>query len=43
MTDTFETTLQPAAPLSDWEMKAAAQAKLEAELFTFHSQQGHAA
>lgn len=36
MTDTSDTTRQPAAPLSDWEMKAAAQAKLEAELFTFN-------
>ena len=36
MTDTSDTTLQAAAPLSDWEMKAAAQAKLEAELFTLN-------
>ena len=36
MTDTSDATPQPAAPLSDWEMKAAAQAKLEAELFTLN-------
>ena len=36
MTDTSDTTPQPAAPLSDWETKAAAQAKLEAELFTLN-------
>jgi len=36
MTDTSDTTPQPAAPLSDWEMKAAAQAKLESELFTLN-------
>lgn len=36
MTDTSGTTSQAAAPLSDWEMKAAAQAKLEAELFTLN-------
>ncbi|MGH8328125.1 MAG: DUF6878 family protein [Steroidobacteraceae bacterium] len=33
MTDTSDTTPESAAPLSDWEMKTAAQAKLEAELF----------
>jgi hypothetical protein len=36
MTHTSDTTPESAAPLSDWEMKAAAQAKLEAELFTFN-------
>ena len=36
MTDTSETTPKPAAPLSDWEIKAAARAKLEAELFTLN-------
>jgi hypothetical protein len=36
MTDTSDTTPQPAAPLSDWEIKAAAQAKLDAELFTLN-------
>ena len=36
MTDTSATTPQPAAPISDWEMKAAAQAKPEAELFTLN-------
>jgi hypothetical protein len=36
MTDTSATTPEPAAPLSDWEMKAIAQAKLEAELFTLN-------
>lgn len=36
MSDTSATTPQPAAPISDWEMKAAAQAKLEAELFTLN-------
>lgn len=36
MTDTSDTTPQPAAPLSDWEMKAVARAKLEAELFTLN-------
>ena len=36
MTDTSDTTPQPAAPLSDWETKAAAQAKHEAELFTLN-------
>ena len=36
MTDTSATTPAPAAPLSDWEMKAAVQAKLEAELFTLN-------
>ena len=36
MTDTSDTTPQPAAPLSDWEMKAVTQAKLEAELFTLN-------
>ena len=35
MTDTSDTP-QPAAPLSDWEMKAVARAKLEAELFTLN-------
>ena len=34
MTDTSDTTPESAAPLSDWEIKAAAQAKLESELFT---------
>lgn len=36
MTDTPDTTAQATASLSDWEMKAAAQAKLEAELFTIN-------
>ena len=36
MTDTSATTPASAATLSDWEMKAAAQAKLEAELFTLN-------
>ncbi|HUC18147.1 MAG TPA: hypothetical protein VMA37_10735 [Acetobacteraceae bacterium] len=36
MTDTSDTTPQPAAPLSDWEIKATAQAKLEAQLFTLN-------
>ena len=36
MTDTSATTSEPVAPLSDWEMKAVAQAKLEAELFTLN-------
>lgn len=36
MTDASDTTPQPTAPLSDWEMKAAARAKLEAELFTLN-------
>ena len=36
MTDTSATTQAPAAPLSDREIKAAAQAKLEAELFTLN-------
>ena len=36
MTDTSATTPEPVAPLSDWEMKAVAQAKLEAELFTLN-------
>ncbi|VVB49955.1 hypothetical protein RHAL1_04099 [Beijerinckiaceae bacterium RH AL1] len=36
MTDTSDITSQPAAPLSDWEMKAFARAKLEAELFTLN-------
>ena len=36
MTDTSDTTPQPAAPLSDWETKAIAQAKLEAELFNLN-------
>ena len=34
MTDTSDTT--PHAPLSDWEMKAVARAKLDAELFTLN-------
>ncbi len=34
MTDTPDTTPRPAAPLSDWEIKAAARAKREAEVFT---------
>ncbi len=36
MTDTPDITPQPAAPLSDWEMRAVARAKLEAELFTLN-------
>ena len=36
MTDTSDTTPQPTAPLSDWEVKAAARAKLDAELFTLN-------
>ena len=36
MTDTSDTNPQPTAPLSDWEMKAVARAKLEAELFTIN-------
>lgn len=36
MTDTSDTRPQAATPLSDQEMKAVAQAKLEAELFTFN-------
>lgn len=36
MTDTSDSTPAPAAPLSDWETKAAAQAKLDAELFTLN-------
>ena len=36
MTDTSATTPEPAALLSDWEMKAVAHAKLEAELFTLN-------
>ncbi len=36
MTDTSGTIPEPAAPLSDWEMKAVARAKLEAELFTLN-------
>lgn len=36
MTDTSDTTPEFTAPLSDWEMKAVAQAKLEAELFTLN-------
>jgi hypothetical protein len=36
MTDTSATTPEPVAPLSDWEMKAVAQAQLEAELFTLN-------
>lgn len=36
MTDMFDSTTQAAAPLSDWETKAAAQGKLEAELFTLN-------
>lgn len=36
MTDTSDTTPESAAPLSDWEMKAVARAKLEAELFTLN-------
>lgn len=34
MTDTSDTTPEPDAPLSEWETKAAARTKLEAELFT---------
>lgn len=33
MNDTSDTTPESAAPLSDWEMKAVARAKIEAELF----------
>lgn len=36
MTDTSDTTPQAAASLSDWEMKAVARSKLEAELFTLN-------
>lgn len=36
MTDTPDTTSESAPQLSDWEIKAAAQAKLEAELFTLN-------
>lgn len=36
MTDTSDATPQSTAPLSDWEMKAVARAKLEAELFTLN-------
>jgi hypothetical protein len=36
MTDISATTPEPAALLSDWEMKAVAHAKLEAELFTLN-------
>ena len=36
MTDLSATTPEPVAPLSDWEMKAVAQAKLETELFTLN-------
>lgn len=36
MTDTSDSTPAPAAPLSDWETKAAAQVKLDAELFTLN-------
>jgi len=36
MTDTSDTTPQHAAPLSDWEMKAVARAKLEAEFFALN-------
>lgn len=36
MTDTSATTPEPAAPFSDWEMKAVARAKLEAELLTLN-------
>jgi hypothetical protein len=36
MTTTSATTPEPVAPLSDWEMKAVAQAQLEAELFTLN-------
>ena len=36
MTDISATTPEPVAPLSDWEMKAVAQAKLETELFTLN-------
>ncbi len=36
MSDTPDTTSKSAPQLSDWEIKAAAQAKLEAELFTLN-------
>ena len=36
MTKTSYTTPESQAPLSEWEIKAAAQAKLEAELFTLN-------
>ena len=36
MIDTPDTTSESAPQLSDWEIKAAAQAKLEAELFTLN-------
>lgn len=36
MTDTSATTPEPAAPLSDWEMKAITRPKLQAELFTLN-------
>ncbi|MDD2875674.1 MAG: hypothetical protein PHT60_00430 [Acidiphilium sp.] len=36
MTDIPDTTSKSAPQLSDWEIKAAAQAKLEAELFTLN-------
>ncbi len=36
MTDTPDTTSESAPQLSDWEIKAAAQAKLDAELFTLN-------
>lgn len=36
MTDTSATTPEPAAPLSDWEMKTITRAKLEAELFALN-------
>lgn len=36
MTDTSDTTPGSAAPLSDWEVKAVARAKLAAELFTLN-------
>ena len=36
MTNTSDITLEPQAPLSEWEMKAAAKAKLDAELFALN-------
>ena len=34
MTPTFDTTPEPQPPLSDWELKSQAHARLEAEVFT---------
>lgn len=36
MTNTSDTTSESQAPLSEWEMKAAARAKLDAELFALN-------